>query len=74
MPVPREVIALLTAPPVSLAGLDPKDLPRVVALIDQLQELIEDLTLRERALAGQVAWVRSTRRAGPGTHLLDCAS
>jgi hypothetical protein len=74
MPVPQEVIALLTAPPVSLAGLETKDLPRVIALIDQLQVLIEDLTLRERALAGRVACVRSARRAGPAAHLLDCSS
>jgi hypothetical protein len=74
MPVPRDVIALLNSPPVSLAGLPPSALPRVVALFDQLQALVEDLTLRERALAGRIACVRSARRAGPAAHLLDCSS
>ncbi len=74
MPVPKDVLALLTAAPVSLAGLPPRYLPRVVALCDQLQGLIEDLTLRERALAGRIACVRAARRAGPAPHLLDCAS
>jgi hypothetical protein len=42
-----------------------------VALFDQMQALIEDLTLRERALAGRIACVRSARRAGPAPHLVD---
>ncbi len=74
-PVPAEVLALLTAPPVPLTGIPPKDIPRVVALLDELQELIEDLALRQRALAGRLAAVRSARRgAGPPVHLLDCST
>ena len=74
MPVPGEVLGLLNGPPVTLAGLPASCLPRVVALSDQLQALIADLTLRERALAGRIACTRSARRAGPAPHLLDYSS
>ncbi|MGC8625984.1 MAG: hypothetical protein ACP5VR_00270 [Acidimicrobiales bacterium] len=74
MPLPREVLTLLTAPPTSLAGVPAKDMPRVVALMDQLQLLVEDLTLRERSLAGRIACVRAARRAGPAPHVVDCSS
>jgi hypothetical protein len=49
-------------------------LPRLVALFDQLQALIDDVALRQRELGGRIAAVRSARRAGPGAHLLDFAS
>lgn len=74
MPLPREVLTLLTAAPTSLAGVQAKDMPRVVALMDQLQVLVEDLTLRERSLAGRIACVRAARRAGPAAHVVDCSS
>ena len=76
MRAPRDVIALLTAPPRHLdgAGLPPHCLPRLVALLDQVQALIEDVALRQRELGGRLATVRAARRAGPAAHLLDCRS
>jgi len=76
MPVPREVITLLAIAPTELAGLTlpPRYLPRLVALFDQLQALIDDVALRQRELGGRIAAVRSARRAGPAAHLLDFAS
>jgi hypothetical protein len=76
MPVPREVIALLAVASSELDGimLPPRYLPRLVALFDQLQGLIDDVALRRRELAGRIAAVRSARRAGPAAHLVDYAS
>jgi hypothetical protein len=54
--------------------LPPRYLPRLVALFDQLQGLIDDVALRRRELAGRIAAVRSARRAGPAAHLVDYAS
>ena len=76
MPVPREVVALLAIAPTDLGGLalPPRYLPRLVALFDQLQALIDDVALRQRELGGRIAAVRSARHAGPAAHLLDFAS
>jgi hypothetical protein len=76
MPVPRDVIALLAVASTELDGitLPPRYLPRLVALFDQLQGLIDDVALRRRELAGRIAAVRSARRAGPAAHLVDYAS
>lgn len=75
MPVPRDVITLLAIAPSELDGmrLPPRCLPRLVALFDQLQALIDNVALRERELAGRIAAVRSARRAGPAAHVLDCS-
>jgi hypothetical protein len=76
MPVPRSVLSLLALAPTELDGLDlpPRCQPRLVALFDQLQVIIDDLTLRERAVGGRIAAVRAARRSGPAAHLLDYAS
>jgi hypothetical protein len=76
MPVPREVVTLLAIAPTELDGLmlPPRYLPRLVALFDQLQAMIDDVALRRRELGGRIAAVRSARRAGPAAHLLDFAS
>ena len=76
MRVPRPVIALLASTPGELdaAWLPPRCLPRLVALLDQVQGLIDDVALRQRELGGRLATVRAARRAGPAAHLLDCRS
>jgi hypothetical protein len=76
MPLPREVITLLAVAPRELDGitLPPRYLPRLVALFDQLQTLIDDVALRQRELGGRIAAVRSARRAGPAAHLVDYSS
>jgi hypothetical protein len=76
MPVPRDVIALLAVASSELDGivLPPRYLPRLVALFDQLQGLIDNVALRQRELGGRIAAVRSARRAGPAAHLVDYAS
>jgi hypothetical protein len=75
MPVPRDVVALLAVASTELEGitLPPRYLPRLVALFDQLQGLIDNVALRQRELAGRIATVRSARRAGPAAHLVDYA-
>ncbi len=74
MRVPRSVIALLASSPgdVDGTGLPARCLPRLVALLDQVQALIDNVTLRERELGGRLATVRAARRVGPAAHLLDC--
>ena len=76
MRVPPSVIALLAAAPGELdgAGLPPRCLPRLVALLGQVQALIDNVALRQRELGGRLATVRAARRAGPAAHLLDCRS
>ncbi len=76
MRVPASVIALLAAAPgeLDVLQLPPRCRPRLVALIDQLQALVEDVTLRQREVGGRLATVRAARRAGPAAHLLDCRS
>ncbi len=75
MPVPREVVALLAVATTELDDitLPPRYLPRLVALFDQLQGLIDNVALRQRELGGRIAAVRSGRRAGPAAHLVDYA-
>ncbi len=75
MPVPREVVTLLAVAPTELDGiiLPPRYLPRLVALFDQLQGLIDNVAMRQRELGGRIAAVRSGRRAGPAAHLVDYA-
>ncbi len=76
MPVPDEVVTLLAIAPTELDGLTlpPRYLPRLVALFDQLQALIDNVSLRQRELGGRIGAVRSARRAGPAAHLVDFAS
>jgi hypothetical protein len=76
MRVPPAVIALLATAPGELdgAGLPLRCLPRLVALIDQVEALIENVAQRQRELGGRLATVRAARRAGPAAHLLDCRS
>ena len=76
MRVPRSVIALLASAPGHLdgTGLPARCLPRLVAVLDEVQALIDNVTLRERELGGRLATVRGARRAGPAAHLLDCRS
>lgn len=74
MPVPGRVTALLAAPlPVVLDGtaLPPSCLPRLTALMEQIQAMLDDLALRERGLAGRLATMRAARRSGPAAHLVD---
>lgn len=76
MRVPEDVIALLATAPneLDLLHLPPRCRPRLVALIDQLQALIEDVSLRQRELGGRLITVRAARRAGPAAHLADFRS
>jgi hypothetical protein len=81
MRAPRSVIALLATAPGELDAvrldavrLPPRCLPRLVALLDQVQALIDDVVLRQRELGGRLATVRAARRAGPAAHLLDVRS
>jgi hypothetical protein len=76
MRAPRSVIALLATAPAELDAmrLPPRCLPRLVALLDQVQALIDNVTLRKRELGGRLATVRAARRAGPAAHVLDCRS
>ena len=76
MRVPASVTTLLATAPGELDGLHlpPRCRPRLVALIDRTQALIEDVTLRQRELGGRLATVRAARRAGPAAHVLDCRS
>ncbi|HMK95960.1 MAG TPA: hypothetical protein VK425_00345 [Acidimicrobiales bacterium] len=74
MPVPREVLALLAAPPPSLGEPPaPADFPRLAKLAEDVQGMIDNLALRQRELAGRAATVRAARRAGEAQHLLDWA-
>ena len=57
-----------------LLHLPPRCRPRLVALIDQLQALIEDVSLRQRELGGRLMTVRAARRTGPAAHLADFRS
>jgi len=74
MRVPPSVMALLAAAPGDLdgTGLPPRCLPRLAALLGQVQALVDNVALRERELGGRLATVRAARRAGPAAHLLDC--
>jgi hypothetical protein len=76
MRVPADVIALLAMAPgeLDLLRLPPRCRPRLVALIDQLQALIEDVSLRQRELGGRLMTVRAARRAGPAARLADYRS
>jgi hypothetical protein len=74
--VPEDVIALLATAPgeLDLLHLPPRCRPRLVALIDQLQALIENVSLRRRELGGRLMTVNAARRAGPAAHLVDYRS
>jgi len=78
MPLPNSVIALLASTPGALGSLRspsaPAQMPRVAEILDQVQAMIDDLSLRQRELAGRIATLRAARRAGPAAHLLDCSS
>ncbi len=76
MRVPDDVIALLATAPgeLDLLHLPPRCHPRLVALIDQLQALIESVSLRQRELGGRLITVSAARRAGPAAHLVDYRS
>jgi hypothetical protein len=76
-PVPPSVLALLATPlPRELEGgeLPPRCLPRLSTLMCQLQDMIDELTLREQELASRLATVRAARRPAFARHLLDCQS
>jgi hypothetical protein len=75
MPIPGHVLALLATVPRELDGvqLPARCRPRLVKLHGDLQILIDEVTLRERELAGRIATVRAARRRGPAPHLLDYA-
>jgi len=76
MPVPREVLALLSTVIRDLdeVHLPARYLPRLATAASQVQVMINDLTQRERALAGRIAAVRCARRAGQAPHLVDYSS
>ena len=73
MPLPRGVVSLLATAPHELDGTEvpPVFRPRLVKLVDDLQVMVDEVTVRERELAGRIATVRAARRAGPAPHLLD---
>jgi hypothetical protein len=73
MPVPAHVIALLATVTRELDGtqLAPRCQPRLVKLVGDIQVMVDDLSLRQRELAGRIATVRAARRSGPFHHLLD---
>ena len=73
--VPRSVIALLATPTRALDGVDlpARCRPRLVSLLDQVRRMNEDLSLRQRELAGRIATVKAARRAGPAPNLVDRA-
>jgi hypothetical protein len=76
MPVPRSVTALLATAPAALGDitLPARDRGRVVKLLDQVQVMIDELTLRKHELGGRIATVRAAGRAGPAAHTLDYES
>ncbi len=73
MPVPPDVIALLSVVPGALASrpLPARYLPRAAAVCEQVQEMVDDLHRRRWELAGRIATVRAARRAGPGACTID---
>lgn len=73
MPVPPDVIALLSVAPGELATrpLPARYLPRAAALCEQVQEMVDDLLRRRWELAGRIATVRAARRAGPAACTVD---
>jgi hypothetical protein len=73
MPVPPGVNALLSTAPEQLGGtgLPAQYRPRVVKLVCDLQTMIDDLTVRQRELAGRIATVRSARRSGHSAYTVD---
>lgn len=75
-PVPRSVIALLATAPRELDGLEvpPRHRPRLVKLLTQVQAMVDQLTERQRQLAGRLTTVRVTRRGGTAPHTLDFTS
>jgi hypothetical protein len=76
MPVPPAVLALLATVPHELEGvtLPPHCKPRVAVLIERLQTMIDDLSSRQRVLAGRIATVRSARRPQRSPQLVDYSS
>ncbi|MGA3217490.1 MAG: hypothetical protein ABSE77_00190 [Acidimicrobiales bacterium] len=76
MKVPPGVIALLATASgeLDVLQLPPRCHPHLVALIDQLQALIENVSLRQQELGGRLMTVRAARRAGPAAHLVDYRS
>ena len=73
MPVPPSVTALLSTAPEHLGAtkLPAQYRPRVVKLVCDLQTMIDDLTVRQREMAGRIATVRSARRAGHAAYTVD---
>jgi hypothetical protein len=73
MPVPRDVLALLSTAPEALriAPVPPPQKPRLVRLINEIQAMIEDLTVRKSEVGGRIATVRTARRGGHSAHLVD---
>jgi hypothetical protein len=73
-PLPQATVELLGAPlpaELDLSQLPPSYLPRLTAVVEHVQGLIEVIELRQRELAGRIAAVRSARRSGPAAHVLD---
>lgn len=73
MPLPADALSLLALSPTELDGavLPLSCLPRLAALSRQVEEMIEEVAARQRALAGRVATVRAARRSGPAAHTVD---
>jgi hypothetical protein len=73
MPVPQDVVALLSLAPGKLASrpLPARYLPRATAVCEQVQEMVDDLQRRRWELAGRIATVRAARRAGPAACTID---
>ena len=73
MPVPRDVLALLSTVPEALriAPVAAPQKPRLVRLINEIQAMVEELTERKNGLGGRIATVRAARRGGHSAHLVD---
>lgn len=76
IPVPADVLALLSTAPSQLAAspLPARYLPRAAALCEQVEELVNELERRSWELAGRIATVRAARRAGPVACTMDYES
>lgn len=72
-PVPREVLALLAITPgqLDLAALPPASRPRLVAVHQQLGELIADLAQRRGELGDRLACARASRHVRPAPRFVD---
>jgi hypothetical protein len=74
-PLPPRAVALLATPPSELDGaqLRPQDRPRLVKLMAQVQDMLDDLGARQTEVAARLGALRAVRRGGPVNGSLDCS-